>query len=784
MTTLSALRIRTKILLLVLLNVIALATIVIMIGTVFDKAERLTAEVAGTETKHVIDNSHLTRALSSFFSDVDVFNHAFLGDDQVLETTGQRLSATLDRIAARADDPELKKILATLNGQYADYLAVCGKVNQLIAAQKAAMRESTHELTALEHLLSRQLIDVTLKGSDPSHIDQILALTTGYRESLLVIEKLQAETWAAFLKKDPERTREDIIGVLDDLYLRLQTITASAPDIAAHGVRISEFVARHKEATKTLIGALVDLNSHLDGLDASRARVSDVITLLDRDSAHRSGTLGSQIASIFKQSRLALILFSISVILLIGAISVVVVGRYITDPLKNLVSRINSLSSDHYKDSHPSGISSVESEDIGTGDEVQIISEAFNSMENRVAERTSSLKREIAEKEKAQRSLEAAKAEAEIANAAKTRFLAAASHDLRQPVHAISLLTGVLARKDLPPEAQAVVRNMEHNLESFESLLGALLDISRLDAGALKPELHVFPVQQLLEKMAAEFSQEAREKGLALRVATSSANVRSDWNMLTQIARNLVANAIRYTKTGKILLGARRRGTHLRIEIWDTGVGIPPEETEKVFHEFHQIGNPERDRGRGLGLGLAIVKRLAILLGHAVQVTSRPGTGSMFAIEVPIGPDTVSEDIPSSVPDINTSVLEGVRVVVVEDDRQAREATCALLNSWGCQVVAGESTKEVLRRLPASENAKTCIVADFRLRGDETGVHAIDTIRKVMNKEVPAILITGDTAPERLQEATRSGHKLIHKPLRPARLLTLVRNMVDSRASA
>jgi len=240
--------------------------------------------------------------------------------------------------------------------------------------------------------------------------------------------------------------------------------------------------------------------------------------------------------------------------------------------------------------------------------------------------------RDISQRKQAEDALRRAHAETERASRAKSRFLAAASHDLRQPLQAINLLVAALRSTATDPDSAEIVRSIEDSLQATNELLDALLDVSRLEAGALQPRPRPVYVGDLLDRLAPEFAAAAREKGIELRVVASSAAIRSDPPLLDRILRNLVANAIRYTERGRVLIGCRRRADGVRIEVWDTGIGIPADKLEAIFEEFYQLGNPERDRTRGLGLGLAIVDRVAKLLGHAVEVRSQPGKGSMFAV--------------------------------------------------------------------------------------------------------------------------------------------------------
>ncbi|MEW5726777.1 MAG: PAS domain S-box protein, partial [Pseudomonadota bacterium] len=314
----------------------------------------------------------------------------------------------------------------------------------------------------------------------------------------------------------------------------------------------------------------------------------------------------------------------------------------------------------------------------------------------------------------------AAREAAERANVAKTKFLAAASHDLRQPVQAIFFFASVLAHKIGPSHAAApVLDDLQASVEGLNMLLDSLLDISKLDAGLVVPKTAVFSVGAILDRTAAEFQQAAAAKGVRLAVVPSSATVRSDPALLSRIVQNLTSNAIRYTARGRILLGCRRVGEALRIEVWDTGMGIPEERTREIFEEFTQLGNPERDRTQGLGLGLAIVDRLARLMGHRVEVRSTPGRGSVFSVEVPLAaPPRVRKAAPAR------AVAEGVGgrlVVLIDDEPIVLKGLSMALESWGYQVLAATSEAEAVDLLRGIQERPSLILADYRLREGLTG---------------------------------------------------------------
>ena len=385
--------------------------------------------------------------------------------------------------------------------------------------------------------------------------------------------------------------------------------------------------------------------------------------------------------------------------------------------------------------------------------------------------------------------LKAEKTAAEEANLAKSRFLAAASHDLRQPMHALSLFIESLSQSPLPERETGLVTNMRKSANAIESLFDALLDVSRLDAGIVEPRRSDFTLLPLLQRLNGEFEPLARARGLRLhlRVArrAAAAVAFTDPVLLNRIVSNLLANAVRYGVRGGgngILLTLRTRGQHLAIEVWDTGIGIATHERASIFREFYQVGNPERDRSKGLGLGLAIVDRLVRLLHLTLEVQSQPGRGSLFRVLVPLG-DPDSSTLPSDgTADHATpppTPLSGRFVLVIDDELAVCDATAALLTGWGCRVLTAGGAAEMKAALTGERRVPDLILCDYRLRGDENGIAVIEDLRAEYNDDIAALIVTGDTMPARLAEARASGLPVMHKPLNPAKLRAMIAGLIQ-----
>ena len=368
---------------------------------------------------------------------------------------------------------------------------------------------------------------------------------------------------------------------------------------------------------------------------------------------------------------------------------------------------------------------------------------------------------------------------AEEANLAKSKFLAAASHDLRQPIHAQGLFLEVLARSRLTIEQQAALANARATWQASAEMLDTLLDFSRLEAGVVQPMLQVFALQPLLNRIENELAPQADAKGIVYRSRETRAVVHADPALVGLILRNLVSNAIRYTERGGVLVACRAHGDSTVLEVWDTGVGIEPAQHQAIFREFHQLGNAERDRRKGLGLGLAIAQGLARALGQELRLASVPGRGSVFRLCLPIARVAVvaeecSDSLPAPLRAFN------VRVLVIDDDETVRAGMRQLLEVWGCECDVADSIEEA--QACARANPPDLVIADYRLREQRTGAEAVAALRAEFGAGLPCLLITGDTAPQRLREALATGVPLLHKPVLPGELHRAMGYLLSGRA--
>jgi signal transduction histidine kinase/CheY-like chemotaxis protein len=403
---------------------------------------------------------------------------------------------------------------------------------------------------------------------------------------------------------------------------------------------------------------------------------------------------------------------------------------------------------------------------IRTGDELEVLGRQFNTMATDLESSYTNLERKVTERTQ----------DLAAANQAKSRFIAAASHDLRQPLHALNLMVAQLRAEPDPEERVRLAVRIESAVANLNELFGGILDISRLDAGVVAHNLADFPIGRLLQRIEAVFAADAAAKGLRLRVFASRAWVRSDPNLLDRILMNLIANAIRYTPRGGIVVGCRRVGQDLRIDVCDSGIGIPADKQQQIFAEFYQVAPAAAGRGEGLGLGLAIVQRLCALLGHRVQVASAPGAGSRFSVHVPRAAMRAPVEGLQGAPLAAIDPMHGRRVVVIDNDPRVLESTSGLLRTWGCDVVTAASGRAALERLGAAR--PDLVIADFHLGDGEEGIAAIAMLRSRYGGAIAAFLVSGDISPQLRQRATGCGLDLLHKPVTPMALRAMSSRML------
>lgn len=381
-----------------------------------------------------------------------------------------------------------------------------------------------------------------------------------------------------------------------------------------------------------------------------------------------------------------------------------------------------------------------------------------------------------------------AQKQAELATAAKSRFLAAASHDLRQPLQTLSLLQGLLAHAVSGERAQQLVARLDKTVSAMSDMLNTLLDINQIEAGTVRAEIVSFPINDLLSRLRDEFTYHAQARGLALRVVPCSLTIQSDPRLLEQMIRNLLSNALKYTKSGKVLLGCRRRDGVLTIKIGDTGAGIPDDEQQAIFEEYHQLDNAARESSRGLGLGLAIVRRLADLLGHRVRVRSHPGKGSIFAIDIMLRPGEVA-----TLPELHWRGMDEVSpgaarlagtILVVEDDPDVRELVEIFLENEGHNATAALDGIAALELVARGTVRPDLVLADYNLPNGMDGLQLAVKLRELLHRHIPIVILTGDISTGTLRDVALHDCAQINKPVKLQELTQIIQHLLAKSRAA
>ena len=455
-----------------------------------------------------------------------------------------------------------------------------------------------------------------------------------------------------------------------------------------------------------------------------------------------------------------IVITSLIALLFVISMVLVIVRMNISKPLQLLTDSIN-----RYTPLHKVEEFEDEKVILAREDELGRMGRSFNRLKQDLWEQSEGLQN--------------AKIDAERANKAKSLFLASASHDLRQPLNAMQMYIAALQSKVKDKEILRIIEDINSVSISTARLLNALLDVSELEVGAIKPRFESFSVNNMLISIFQSFLPLAKDKGLNFRVVPSSLYVRSDPALLERILGNFMSNAIRYTNKGSVLIGCRKRGDKVVIEVWDTGCGISDDQMSLIYEDFYQIENKERDRGKGLGLGLALAKRLSESLEHKIVSKSTFGSGSCFSVLVNIGEKTVDENQDESF--MNIMNLSGVNILLVEDDMDVLKATKQLLESWGCKVKTARNKDEVMNLIKENPyDNPDIILADNRLPGDASGIDITYLIQEKLQASIPCVIMTGDVERNHVQSIIDQGFPVLLKPIQPAKFRAMLSHLIQA----
>lgn len=511
-----------------------------------------------------------------------------------------------------------------------------------------------------------------------------------------------------------------------------------------------------------ILPAQIDLGG-LDGISSSQ-QIGAVIVEMSRQRGVKE-----------KNSLLLLTVLVTLAVLAVALYLVYLASRSITRPIRRLSEVVRTLEQ---------GNLSARSMLDSNIDELHVLGGGFDRMAEQLQQERDALQERVAE---ATQALREKKEQAEAANQEKSRFLAVASHDLRQPLHALGLYIADLKRKAGSKELSEIATQAEQSVDSLSNLLNALLDITRLDAGAIVPQLQSCDVRFMLERISADAQLLAKMKGIKLVIRPYHGFVHSDPMLLERILMNLISNAIRYTHSGgRVFVACRKRGAQLHIEVRDNGIGISKQDQQNIFREFFQLSQSPLGGRKGMGLGLSIVDRLVKLLDHKLTLNSAPERGSCFVVEVPLSSvrHAVKEVLPDSAGDVQAdygrSRLQGRRVLVVDDDEMVLLGTAGLLVSWDCVVDKALSIHQVREMLEAGARWDI-LVSDWQLEGGVSGMDVIALVRQYCDMDTPCVLVSGDTSPAILKLASVEGHHLLHKPVKPAKLRSLLEHLLEEK---
>ena len=553
----------------------------------------------------------------------------------------------------------------------------------------------------------------------------------------------------------------DVSGVL--------VFNSTSKILAEAGNSLNSLKKELADKQYTMVGKLPEVNRHGNrSILISQAIIPETVLLDEFEVEPAVKVIGAVIIEMslvntenLKSEILWYTLITTTIFLTIISYIVYLVSKSITNPvaiLSNVIQKIakGNLEARNVSSSHIS--------------ELDVLSNGINYMAEQLQHEHVILQQRIDE---ATLDIRNSKEKAERANLAKSKFLAAASHDLRQPLHALGLFASALNERIKSPDERLLIENINQSVSSLEELFNALLDISRLDAGIIQPKFQHFWIMGLMDKLFTEFKAQARRKGLNMQLDGADVVIYSDQILLETMLRNLIGNAIRYTQSGEVKVAWLIDGSKVCIEVRDTGVGISDDDKVHIFQEFLQLNNPERDRTKGLGLGLAIVRRLSGLLKSTISVQSTIGLGSVFRLDIPLGDASMIADNDSLVMQFMENE-PAMLVLVIDDEPSVRTAMTGLLNTWGHEVIVVDSLSEALQ---ATNRPPDVIIADYRLANEQTGIEAIKGIQQLWGREIPSLIVTGDTAPERLREAQSSGYAFMHKPVNSAKLRAFLRSV-------
>jgi signal transduction histidine kinase/CheY-like chemotaxis protein len=556
-----------------------------------------------------------------------------------------------------------------------------------------------------------------------------------------------------------KRVNEEGIGNRDIILFHKEKLLSELYELRKVNQMYYQLVVNNLFAEINLEILTIDISD----LDEISNTENSLMLQANRVSSELEEIINASKAQITYVERIAIsyiVITSLIALLFVVSMVLVIVRMNISKPLQLLTDSINRYSPLHK-------VEEIEDEQniLSREDELGRMGRSFNR-----------LKKDLWEQGEG---LQTAKLDAERANKAKSVFLASASHDLRQPLNAMQMYIAALQSKVKDKEILRIIEDINSVSISTARLLNALLDVSELEVGAIKPRKEVFSVNNILISIFQSFLPLAKDKELDFRVVPSSLYVESDPALLERILGNFMSNAIRYTDKGSVLIGCRKRGDKVSIEVWDTGCGISDDQMSLIYEDFYQVENKERDRGKGLGLGLALAKRLADSLEHTIDSKSRLGSGSYFSVNVDLAENKA--EINNDEILMNIMNLSGINILLVEDDIDVLKATKQLLESWGCKVKTARNKDEVMNLIDEDPYTNPDIIlADNRLPGDASGIDITYLIQEKLQTSIPCVIMTGDVERSHVQSIIDQGFPVLLKPIQPAKFRAMLSHLIQA----
>jgi len=556
-----------------------------------------------------------------------------------------------------------------------------------------------------------------------------------------------------------KRVNEEGIGNRDIILFHKEKLLSELYELRKVNQMYYQLVVNNLFAEINLEILTIDISD----LDEISNTENSLMLQANRVSSELEEIINASKAQITYVERIAIsyiVITSLIALLFVVSMVLVIVRMNISKPLQLLTDSINRYSPLHK-------VEEIEDEQniLSREDELGRMGRSFNR-----------LKKDLWEQGEG---LQTAKLDAERANKAKSVFLASASHDLRQPLNAMQMYIAALQSKVKDKEILRIIEDINSVSISTARLLNALLDVSELEVGAIKPRKEVFSVNNILISIFQSFLPLAKDKELDFRVVPSSLYVESDPALLERILGNFMSNAIRYTDKGSVLIGCRKRGDKVSIEVWDTGCGISDDQMSLIYEDFYQVENKERDRGKGIGLGLALAKRLADSLKHTIDSKSRLGSGSYFSVNVDLAENKA--EINNDEILMNIMNLSGINILLVEDDIDVLKATKQLLESWGCKVKTARNKDEVMNLIDEDPYTNPDIIlADNRLPGDASGIDITYLIQEKLQTSIPCVIMTGDVERSHVQSIIDQGFPVLLKPIQPAKFRAMLSHLIQA----